>query len=346
MRTERVVEILRELEGVPSPSGLTDGIVALMERNLGGQGLRPRRTNKGALLVCEHPEPYAVVAGHVDTLGAMVSGIESDGTLRVAMIGGYPLPSFEGEYVSVKTASGKDFRGTFLFDNPAAHVNKEVGKTQRSLDNMHIRVDAETSSAKETARLGVATGDYVCFDPRFEATGTGFVKSRFLDDKAGSAAMLEVIERLGRAPKGRRLADLPVAFFFSNYEEVGHGAPAGFPASIKEMLVVDMGVVGKNVGGKETAVSICAKDSSGPHDYELRCRLTRLARKAGIPHVVDVFPYYSSDAAMALQAGLDLRAGIVGPGVSASHGVERTHVKGLRATADLVEAYVKDLKAR
>ncbi|MBI4678766.1 MAG: M42 family metallopeptidase [Elusimicrobia bacterium] len=338
MKSVRVVEILRELEAVPSPSGLTGEIVALLERRLKAQGFRPRVTNKGALLLAEHPKPYAVVAGHIDTLGAMVSRVESDGTLRVAMIGGYPLPSFEGEYVSVRTAAGKTLRGTFLFDNPAAHVNKDVGKTERTLDNMHVRLDAETSSSKETGKLAVGVGDYVCFDPRFEVTDTGFVKSRFLDDKAGSAAMLEVIERL--APK---LKDLPVAFFFSNYEEVGHGAPAGFPPSAREVLVVDMGVIGKSVAGKETAVSICAKDSSGPQDYELRCRLAGLAKKKRIPFVVDVFPYYSSDAAMALQAGLDLRPGIIGPGVSASHGVERTHLKGLKATADLLEAYIRDL---
>lgn len=132
---------------------------------------------------------------------------------------------------------------------------------------------------------------------------------------------------------------------FSNYEEVGHGAAAGFPATVREMLVVDMGVIGKSVAGMETAVSICAKDSSGPQDYELRCRLVKLAKKRRIPHVVDVFPYYGSDAAIALRAGYDLRAGIIGPGVSASHGVERTHVKGLKATADLVKAYVRGLPA-
>ncbi|MFA6319246.1 MAG: M42 family metallopeptidase [Elusimicrobiota bacterium] len=341
MKNERVVDFLRELEAVPSPSGLTAEVISLLEKKLSAKGLRPRVTNKGALVVSPHPEPYAVVAGHVDTLGAMVSRVEPDGTLRVAMIGGWPIPSFEGEYVTVRTASGRPFRGTFLFDNPAAHVNKEVGKTERTLQNVHVRLDAETDDAKATKKLGVEVGDFVCFDPRLEVTDTGFIKSRFLDDKAGSAAMLEVIERLGP-----RLKDLPVAFFFSNFEEVGHGAPAGFPPSAKELLVADMGVIGKNVAGRETAVSICAKDSSGPYDYELRRRLVSLAKKGRIPFVVDVFPFYSSDASMALQAGLDLRAGVIGPGVSASHGVERTHLKGLKATADLLEAYCRDLGAR
>lgn len=341
MPSNRLVDTLREIEDIPSPSGHTSELVGHLRKALAARGLSPKVTNKGALLVCEHPEPYAVVAAHIDTLGAMVSRIEEGGTLRVSMIGGYPLPSFEGEYVTVRTVAGKRFRGTFLFDEPAAHTNREVGKTTRTLDNMHIRVDAEADSAKKIRKLGIAVGDFVFFDPRFELTATGYVKSRFLDDKAGSAAMLEVIERLRK-----RLAKLPVAFFFSNYEEVGHGASSGLPPSVKEMLVVDMGVIGKNVQGKETSVSICAKDSSGPQDYELRCRLERLAKKGRIPHVVDVFPFYGSDAAIALQAGYDLRAGIIGPGVSASHGVERTHVKGLKATADLVEAYVKDLKGR
>jgi len=341
MKNERLIEFLRDIEAVPSPSGCTSDLITWLAADLQEAGLHPKITNKGALLLCEHPEPYALLTGHIDTLGAMVSRIEGDGSLRVTMIGGYPLPSFEGEYVTVRTMSGKEYRGTFLFDDPAAHVNRKVGSTQRTLQNMHIRVDAETDGEKGTRKLGIEIGDFVFFDPRFELAPTGYIKSRFLDDKAGSAALLEVVARLGRG-----LGKLPVAFFFSNYEEVGHGAACGFPASVREMLAVDMGVIGKGVAGKETAVSICAKDSTGPQDYELRCRLVKLARKKRIPYVVDVFPFYGSDAGVALHAGHDLRAGVIGPGVSASHGVERTHVKGLRATADLVEAYVRDLPAR
>ena len=238
-------------------------------------------------------------------------------------------------------SAGKKWRGTLLCDNPAAHVNRNIGKAERTGENMHIRLDAEVKSAAETKKLGIGAGDYVFFDPRFEVTDTGFVRSRFLDDKAGCAVLAEVILKL--AP---RLKKTPAAFFFSNYEEVGHGASAGIPRCVKEMVAVDMGVVGREVYGHETVVSICAKDSTGPHDYELRQRLVALAKKKKIAHVVDVFPFYGSDAHATMGAGYDVKVAVIGPGVSASHGVERTHVKGLRATVQLVEAYLADICSR
>ena len=202
MKTERLAEILSELQSISSPSGYTAEITEHIKKRVESLGLKTRLTNKGALLAYAGENPQAVIAGHIDTLGGMVSGINSDGTLRIAIIGGFPLPSFEGEYVTVMTGSGKKFRGTFLFDNPAAHVNNEVGKTERRLDNMHIRIDAEAFSEKDTKKLGITAGDYVFFDPRLEFVPTGYIKSRFLDDKAGAAAMLYVIEKLGAGLSG------------------------------------------------------------------------------------------------------------------------------------------------
>lgn len=340
MKQPDIVEILRGLEAIHSPSGYTADAIAWLAELFRGAGLEPKLTNKGALLVCAHPEPVTVCAAHVDTLGAMVTRVEGDGTLRVTQIGGWPWNSFEGEYLTVLTAAGKKIRGTLLCDNPAAHVNRNIGKSERSGENMHIRLDAEVKSAAEVKKLGVGAGDYVFFDPRFEVTDTGFIRSRFLDDKAGCAVLAEVILKL--AP---RLAKVPAAFFFSNYEEVGHGASAGIPRCVREMVAVDMGVVGREVHGHETAVSICAKDSTGPHDYALRQRLVSLAKKKGIPHEVDIFPFYGSDARATMGAGYDVRVAVIGPGVSASHGVERTHLKGLRAAVRLVEAYLGALPA-
>lgn len=338
MKNPEIVEILRKLEAINSPSGYTAEAIAFLAALFRSAGLNPKLTNKGALLVCEHPEPLTVCAAHVDTLGAMVTRLEGDGTLRVTQVGGWPWNSFEGEYLTVMNSAGKKWRGTLLCDNPAAHVNRNIGKTERSGENMHIRLDAEVKSASDTKKLGIDAGDYVFFDPRFEVTDTGFVRSRFLDDKAGCAVLAEVILKL--AP---RLKKVPAAFFFSNYEEVGHGASAGIPRCVKEMVAVDMGVVGREVYGHETVVSICAKDSTGPHDYELRQRLVTLAKKKRIPHAVDIFPFYGSDARATMGAGYDVRVAVIGPGVSASHGVERTHIKGLRATVQLVEAYLADL---
>ncbi len=332
------VEQIKELVAIPSPSGYTADVIMYVKETLEKAGYFPHITNKGALLVPLAPEPLLVVSAHVDTLGGMVSRIKEDGTLEITEIGGYPPNSFEGEYVTVRTSDGGNIRGTFLLNNPASHVNKEVAKTERKLDNMHIRLDAEVKGKEEVEKLGISIGDFVFFDPRFEYTDTGFVKSRFMDDKACAGIFMDILLNHGDEIRNR-----PVAFYFSNYEEVGHGAAAGLPESATEMLVADMGVVGDTVAGDEFSVSICAKDSSGPYDYEIRKKLTHLAEKNGIPYKIDVFPYYGSDGSAALRAGQNIRVGLIGPGVSASHGVERTHEKGIMATENLILAYIKNL---
>ncbi|MBU1356237.1 MAG: M42 family metallopeptidase [Candidatus Edwardsbacteria bacterium] len=335
---ERIVEILKDLEAIHSPSGFTEEVMVHIEALAKTAGIGTKRTNKGGLVAGNHPQPRLVIAGHVDTLGAMVSGINADGHLSITKIGGPILPSFEGEYVTIRTVAGKDYRGTLLLNNPAAHVNDEVEKTVRKAENMHIRLDAEVAKKEDTEKLGIRIGDFIFFDPRFEFTETGYIKSRFLDDKAGSAAMLDAMLTLG----AEKLKAIPVSFFFSNYEEVGHGAASGLPETAVEMLVADMGVVGEKVEGDESSVSICVKDSTGPYDYAIRCKLTELAEKNKIPHKLDVFPHYGSDGSIALIAGYDIRVGLIGPGVSASHGMERTHLKGLTATRDLMLAYIKE----
>lgn len=332
---ESVTRLTRDLIAVPSPTGYTEDVVRHLERLLAGAGIRSGRTRKGALIAGNHPRPTLAIAGHIDTLGAMVSGITADGVIRLCQLGGWPVTSFEGEYATLYTGNGEAFRGTFLLDNPATHVNKDVNSTVRSMDNTHLRLDVEAEGREALVALGISVGDVVAFDPRFEATDNGFIRSRFLDNKAGTACMLEVA--LGLAD---RLAGLPLCFLFSNYEEVGHGAAGGYPDSIEEMLVIDMGVVGRGPAGDEFHASICAKDSSGPYDYGFRRELEQLAREQDIPHKVDVYPFYSSDGSAALRAGNDFRVALIGPGVSASHGVERTHAKALDATCRLIRALV------
>lgn len=332
-----VTSILQELVAIGSPTGFTDEAVAHVEARLQRSGIACRRTAKGALLAGLHPKPTLLVTAHLDTLGAMVAGLDG-GVIRVAQLGGWPIPSFEGEYVTVLTQDGRRWRGTLLLDNPATHVNKKVGETVRTLANVHVRLDGDRpiSSEADLRAMGLDVGDAVVFDPRFERTVTGWVRSRFLDDKAGCACAILAAERLGK-----RLSELPVAFFFSTYEEVGHGASGGLPPTIRELLAVDMGVIGDGCAGDERKVSVCAKDSSGPYDLGLRRELTRLAVERGIPHAVDIFPYYGSDGSAALRAGWDLRAALIGPGVSASHGVERSHEDALGATADLLTAFIE-----
>ncbi|MBN2090669.1 M42 family metallopeptidase, partial [candidate division KSB1 bacterium] len=330
---------IQELVNIPSPSGFTHQIVHHLEAKLKQHPYHIGRTNKGALLVSTTENPELLITAHVDTLGGMVKYIKDDGTLEITQIGGWPPNSFEGEYVTILTQSDKTIRGTFLINNPAAHVNNKVAEIEREMENMHIRIDTISCSKIETQQAGIHIGDFIFFDPRFEYTETGFIKSRFLDDKACAGILYDILMNHYDEIKTKK-----VGILFSVFEEVGHGANAGIPVSVKEMLVTDMGVVGDGVEGTETAVSICAKDNMGPYNYEMRQKLTSLAQKNKLPFVVDVFPYYSSDGSQALRAGLDLRIALIGPGISGSHGVERTHQNGIDATKNLILKYINSFE--
>lgn len=329
------IDCIKKLIDIPSPSGYTDDVIDLIEHEIKVYPYHVQKTYKGSLIVSTVADPELLVMGHIDTLGGMISEITERGTLRVSQLGGYPPNSFEGEYVTVMTMSGKSFRGTFLVDNPAAHVNKDVKGTERIMANMHVRLDALVSSKDDVKKLGISVGDFIFYDPRFELTNTGFIKSRFIDDKACSGIMLDILLNEYGAIKNKK-----VGFYFSNYEEVGHACPAGVPSSVKNVLIADMGVVGDGVTGDEAKVSICAKDSAGPYDLQLRKKLEDLSKEKKIDYTVDVFPYYASDGTALLRSGKDIRVGLIGPGVSASHGVERTHTKGIEATRSLILAFI------
>ena len=300
-------------------------------------GWDPERTNKGAVRCTLGEKPELAIAAHVDTLGAVVSNIKADGTLRISKIGGLQLNGYEGCYCRIHTLEGKEITGTLLLDNPAAHVNKDLNNAKRGIENMHIRVDEIVETKEATQKLGICVGDFVCFETHYNELPGGFIKSKYMDNKAGCFVLFEIARRMKEKGKSA-----PVELFFSNYEEVGHGGTVGYSPSVKELLVIDMGVVGDNCEGKEWACSICAKDSSGPYDFEIRKTLTRLATKSNIPHTVDIYPFYGSDGSAALRAGNNFRVGLIGPGVSASHGVERTHKKGIEATIDLCLAFIEN----
>jgi putative aminopeptidase FrvX len=333
---KNIVPSLKEILGIHSPTGYTIEVINHIESLFKGSNLKIKKTNKGSLLISFTENPELVITGHIDTLGAMVKEINSDGTLAITELGSYPLNSFEGEYVTVRSSKGKLFRGTFLLNNPADHVNRKVRTDKRDLDNMSVRLDTMTYDEAGVRKLGIDVGDFIFYDTRTETTDTGFVKSRFLDDKACAAIMIELIKEYSKSGKEKN-----VGFYFSNYEEVGHGSCVGIPASTKELLVLDMAVVGEGCTGREDAVSICVKDSSGPYDFTVNEKLRKLAEKNKINHVIDIYPYYGSDGSAALRSGYDVRVGLIGPGVSASHGVERTHEKGLEATYKLTKAYIE-----
>lgn len=328
-------ELLKELINIDSPSGFTKKACKYIFDFLKNEGFAPYYTNKGAVVCNLGEQPKLVLAAHTDTLGAVVSKINNDGTLKVSNVGGLLLPSFEGSYLRIHTLEGKIYTGTLLLDNPAAHVNKEASSTKREIGNMHVRIDEEVENQKDVKNLGIDIGDFVCFEPHYTETESGFIKSKFMDNKASCFVLFEVAKAL-------KDKDYPVQLFFSNYEEVGHGAAGGYADSIEEMLCLDMAVVGKDQAGKETVCTICPKDSSGPYDYEMRKTLVQLAQENEIPYCQDIYPYYGSDGSAALRAGNDFRVALIGMGVSASHGIERTHKKGIKATIDLCLKYIKE----
>jgi len=326
---------LRGLVEIDSPTGFTADACKYIYEYFKSLGYEPEYTNKGAVKCSLGEKPELAMAAHVDTLGAIVSGIQKDGHLKFSLLGGLSLNGFEGEYCRIHTHSGKIFSGTLLLKDPSVHANKETNSKQRSLANMYIRLDEEVASSEDTKKLGIANGDIIAFDTKYQELESGYIKSRFMDNKAGCFVLMELARRLKEDGKS-----VPVELFFSNYEEVGHGGTCGYAPTIKELLVIDMGVIGDACEGEETKCSICAKDSSGPYDYEMRKKLVDLSEEKDLAYAVDIYPYYGSDGSAALRAGNDFRVALIGPGVAASHGMERTHKKGVEATVELCLAYI------
>lgn len=340
---------------IPSPSGLTAAAALYVEKALLGMGLEPERTRKGAVLCRLGGEGRPLVlAAHVDTLGAVVRSVKPNGRLRYSKIGGFPDLNLVGETCLVHCRDGRSYTGTFQPVEASVHVNQKLKELKPDEDSVEILVDELARTREETLALGIAPGDFVSIDARPRLTPSGFLKSRHLDDKAASGILLALAamaagKTAGAAKPGPAVAGaasprLPlgrsVSLLFTAHEEVGHGG-APLPEGIEEFVSVDMGAVGEDLSCDERMVSICAKDSRGPYDFEVTTALVEAARRAGCSYAVDVYPSYGSDADAALAAGHDLRHGLVGPGVYASHGYERTHRDGVANTLALLAEYLR-----
>jgi putative aminopeptidase FrvX len=291
----------------------------------------------GMIITLEGKDPSKTVAlsAHVDTLGAMVRSVTADGLLKFTLVGGPIVPTLDSEYCRVHTRDGKIYTGTFLSNAPAAHVFKEASTLSRTPENMFVRLDERVRSKEDVNDLGIQAGDFICIETKTTIVND-FVKSRFIDDKGSVACILGVMEYLSA---NHIKPTYTTKILISNYEEVGHGA-AQIPADIEEMLAVDMGCIGEDLSCTEYDVSICAKDSSGPYDYELISELIQMAKSVELSYAVDIYPYYGSDVSAALRAGNDIRGALIGPGVHASHGMERTHYEALHHTMQLVYLYL------
>ena len=328
------------LLAIDSPSGFTGKAAQWVKNTFEALGFEAKITTKGGVLIDlggEDVNDGLFLEAHADTLGGMVCQIKGNGRLRLTKIGGMQAENGEAENVRVYTRDGKVIDGTLQLCNASVHVNGKYGDTKRDFDNTEVVLDEDVNSAAEARALGIEVGDFVCFDPRTRRTASGYLKSRFLDDKLSVGTIIGFAKYLADnriTPKRRTYVHVTV------YEEVGHGGSGSVPAGVTEAISVDMGCVGDGLGCTEKQVSICAKDSGGPYSYEVVGKLIEAAKKTEADYAVDVYPFYGSDVEATLRAGYDIRHGLIGPGVYASHGYERSHIDGVYNTLKVLCGYL------
>jgi putative aminopeptidase FrvX len=337
---EYLKRVLIDLLNTPSPTGDTEWAISMVENEFQDMGIATRRTVKGALIAeiqGLNEDKARGLSAHVDTLGAIVTQIKSSGRLSITNIGGLMWPTVDSEGVTISTRSGRRIRGSIVLTNGAGHVNKTAATAPRDAGNLEVRIDERTTSSEETRMLGIEVGDFVALDPRVEAGDAGFIRSRFLDDKACVACLLASVKALkdGGVTPARHTTIL-----ISNFEEVGHGGADSLPPNLEEMLILDMACIGEGLMGSEFNCSVCIKDSSGPYSKGLTEKIRTIAEHRGILLKPDIYPSYSSDGSVYWRAGGQAEVALIGPGVDTSHGYERTHMDALHDTALLVSEYL------
>lgn len=336
---EYVQQKLISLLKTDSPSGYTSNVMELIKTWSQDLGFEFEFNKKGGGIISipgENKDYTIGLSAHIDTLGAMVRSVTKKGNLKFTSIGGNLLPTLDGEYCRIITRKGKIFTGTIISTSPAAHVFDDAKSKERIEKNMEIRLDEKVATKQDVYDLKIGAGDFIAVDTKTVITDSGFIKSRYIDDKGGTSCILGLMEIISRemvTPK----CNLKIVI--SNFEEVGHGA-SYIPAAIDEFLAVDMGCIGDDLTCTEQDVSICVKDSSGPYDFNMTNKLIDLAEKNNISHAIDIYPYYGSDVSAALRSGNNIRGALIGPGVHASHGMERTHWQGLENTIRLLFEYI------
>ena len=329
-----------ELLAIDSPSCYTAKAAEWMRDAFAQLGFDAKMTVKGGVLVDlggEDVNDGLFLEAHADTLGCMVAEIKGNGRLRLTNLGGMNPNNAEAENVRIHTRDGKVIEGTCQLCNASVHVNGEYSGAKRTWDSVEIVLDEDVKSAADTRALGIEVGDIVCFETRTRRTESGYLKSRFLDDKLSVGILLGLAKYLADnkiTPARRVYGHITV------YEEVGHGGSASVPAGVTEAISVDMGCVGYGLQCTEKQVSICAKDSGGPYSYDVTTKLINAAKAEGADYAVDVYPYYGSDVEATLRSGVDIRHGLIGAGVYASHGYERSHIDGVHNTLLVLKGYL------
>ena len=332
-----VFSFAKKILNIPSPSGFTDDVINFIAKEVETLGYTSKKTKKGNLLIEVKGQSNFTLglSGHVDTLGAMVRSITADGDLKFTTIGGPIWPTLDGEYCTIHTRNNINYQGTFLSTSPSTHVYKDANSVSRTPEQMIVRIDEVVKSKADTLKLGIAPGDFIFFDPKTIITESGFIKSRFLDDKISVSILFGLLKYLKTeniTPKQSLI------FIISTYEEVGHGA--SYIPEVDELIAVDMGCIGEDLSCSEQDVSICCKDSSGPYDYNIITKLVNIAKDHNLKYVTDIYPFYGSDVSAALRGGKDFKGALIGPGVHASHGMERTHKDAIENTLKLLINYI------
>ncbi len=334
------VEKAVQLLAIDSPTGYTHEAEEFVLKEFSALGFGAKRTVKGGILVDlggADENDALLLEAHADTLGGMVAELKGSGRLRIVRVGGMNANNAEAENCRVVTKFNGIYEGTLQLCNASIHVNSDYDSAKRSFDTTEVVLDELVDSADGVKKLGISVGDYVCFEPRTRVTESGYIKSRFLDDKLSVGILLGFAKYLadsGKKPSRRVYAHITV------YEEVGHGGAASVPSGVTEAISVDMGCVGDGLTCSERQVSICAKDSGGPYSYEIVKKLIAAAQKEKADYAVDIYPHYGSDVEATLSAGYDIRHGLIGPGVYASHGYERSHKDGVLNTLRVLKGYI------
>ena len=337
--TDFIVEKTTELLNIDSPTGYTEEAAAWVKGEFEKLGFDPKITNKGGVIVNltgKDKEDGLLLEAHTDTLGAMVATIKANGRLQLTNLGGMNPNNAETENVRVVTKFDGIYEGTFQLNNASIHVNGDYDDTKRTWENCEVVLDEDVKTKEDTEKLGISVGDIVCFEPNVRVTKSGYIKSRFLDDKLSVGILLGLAKYISDnklTPKRALYAHITV------FEEVGHGGCASVPEGCTEAISVDMGCVGEGLTCTEKQVSICAKDSCGPYSYSIVQGLVAAAKEAGADYAIDIYPHYGSDVEATLRSGNDLKHGLIGAGVYASHGYERSHRDGAENVLKLLIEY-------
>ena len=336
--TDYIIEQMKQLLAIDSPTGFTAKVAEYLMEEYTRLGYQPFQTKKGGVAVDLGGEGKAIsLMAHTDTLGAMVAEVKANGRLRLTPLGGLNPNNTETENCRVYSFDGTVYEGTIQLEDASIHVNGEFSNIKRSFDTVEVVLDENVRTKDDVHKLGIENGCIVCVEPRTRVTASGYIKSRFLDDKLSAAILLGYAKYVKEEH-----VDLKRKVYehITVFEEVGHGACAPIAADIEELLSVDMGCIGKGLECDEHQVSICVKDGGGPYHYDVVRKLIATAKASGINYAADVYPHYGSDADAAMSAGADAKHGLIGPGVYASHGYERSHVDAVENTLRLLVAYL------